>query len=468
MKKFQFWIQVFSKYLSRYFKRSFDLKKTSPRPSLRSYLILFASFFIVLGLWQFGPRLIHSQTISEGFVGLYNRGNLPVAVAILISEPLVEINQSGKPQPKLAESWQVNNDSTIYTFKIRDNIFWHDGTSVKSSDIKFNLADVEISYPDDKTIQFKLADSFTPFPSLLTNPVFKGEGLIGVGKFKVAQEKLNHGLISKLVLVPTQDKNLPVLKVNFYQDETTAKTAFELGEVEGLLGYSNGEDLKTQPSVAFKEIRNLNKLVTIFYNTQDKTLSDKNLRKALNCAVPKIGDEEKLKSPILNFSWAYNDQLKGCDTQNAKDYLKKVEGNKDIILTATGSLSSLGNKVVEAWKELGVPAVLREESGVPQNFQAVLLVQSIPNNPDQYVLWHSTQTRTNLSKLSSPRVDKDLEDARKTGNFEERKGKYLDFQKVLADEVPATFLYFPKYYVFYRKNAAANFNKILELQLPKI
>ena len=108
----------------------------------------------------------------------------------------------------------------------------------------------------------------------------------------------------------------------------------------------------------------------------------------------------------------------------------------------------------------------RIESGIPQNFQVLLITHSIPIDPDQYFLWHSTQTRTNLTGYSFARVDKDLEDGRKIINEAERKEKYLDFQKELLEDAPATFLYFPKYNVLYLKKAEDMLNKILPLQLP--
>ena len=100
-----------------------------------------------------------------------------------------------------------------------------------------------------------------------------------------------------------------------------------------------------------------------------------------------------------------------------------------------------------------------------QNFQALLITQKIPSDPDQYSLWHSTQSETNISKFSSPRVDKDLEDGRKISDLETRKQKYQDFQKVLLDHAPATFLYFPKYKVIYLKKIEIDLMKILDLQI---
>lgn len=476
MKKIQFLSLFLSHFLARYFRK--------PHPSAGGYkpyipvlrkgrviagLVVLA---LIVLLFKTAPEFFPKETISEGIVGVYTRNNLPLSVANLISKPLVSLDKTGRPKPELAEGWQVNNNATVYTFNLRKGLYWSDGSQVKSSDIKLNLPDVEVSYPNESTLEFKLADSFTPFPSLLTAPVFKGDSLLGVGNFKVESEEKNHGIIKKLLLSPKSGESLPLVSIHFYPDERTAKTAFELGEVESLVGFSDTTSLQGQPSIGFKKITGFNKLVAIFYNTKDPVLSDKNMRRALSSATPVVDGEEKAKTPLPSFSWAFNDDVKDLlgDPESAKSYLGKVQagGDSTITLTTVPSLAYLGEKIIKGWNENGIKAVLRVESGIPQNFQALLLSESIPADPDQYALWHSTQTNTNLSKYSSPRVDKDLEDGRKTGNPEQRREKYLDFQRVLVDDSPATFLYFPKVQVVYRKKAEDNLNKILPLQFPQI
>jgi peptide/nickel transport system substrate-binding protein len=39
--------------------------------------------------------------------------------------------------PGLAESWEHNATFTQWTFKVRDNVFWHDGTAFTAADVKF-------------------------------------------------------------------------------------------------------------------------------------------------------------------------------------------------------------------------------------------------------------------------------------------------------------------------------------------
>src|SRR5262249_20468295 len=42
-------------------------------------------------------------------------------------------------QPALAESWDISDDGITYTFHLRSNVVFHDGTPLKASDVKFTF-----------------------------------------------------------------------------------------------------------------------------------------------------------------------------------------------------------------------------------------------------------------------------------------------------------------------------------------
>jgi peptide/nickel transport system substrate-binding protein len=56
-----------------------------------------------------------------------------------IYEGLTRIDDSGKIQPDLAESWTVSDDGTVYTFKLRSGVKFHDGSAFDAKDVKFTL-----------------------------------------------------------------------------------------------------------------------------------------------------------------------------------------------------------------------------------------------------------------------------------------------------------------------------------------
>ena len=79
------------------------------------------------------------------------------------------------------------------------------------------------------------------------------------------------------------------------------------------------------------------------------------------------------------------------------------------------------------------------------DFDVLLAMQEIPRDPDQYALWHSTQAG-NITDFKNARIDKLLEDGRKTLDQEKRKQIYFDFQRYLLEDLPVIFLHFPTYY----------------------
>ncbi len=96
-------------------------------------------------------------------------------------------------------------------------------------------------------------------------------------------------------------------------------------------------------------------------------------------------------------------------------------------------------------KALGINTKIKVINNPYADFQALLATQEIPSDPDQYLFWHSTQTG-NISRYKSPKIDKLLEDGRKTLDKTERKDIYFDFQKSIVEETPAIFLFHPTVY----------------------
>ncbi|TCR68641.1 ABC transporter substrate-binding protein [Bosea sp. BK604] len=56
-----------------------------------------------------------------------------------LCDKIVDIDESGKIIPMLAESWEWSPDSTALTLKLRKDAVFHDGTKVDAAAIKYNL-----------------------------------------------------------------------------------------------------------------------------------------------------------------------------------------------------------------------------------------------------------------------------------------------------------------------------------------
>ena len=198
--------------------------------------------------------------------------------------------------------------------------------------------------------------------------------------------------------------------------------------------------------------------VATFFNTQDKILSDKSLRQALTYAINKesLGGIRAI-SPISIDSWAYNPQVKPYDYDALKakgmvdDYKKNAKVDQVVInLTSPPVLLTQAESIVKNWQAAGLTVNLQVMSNIPSDYQVLLAVFDVPDDPDQYSIWHSTQTATNITHYSNPRIDKLLEDGRTEIDIQSRKQTYFDFQRFLVEDSPAAFLYYPTTYTIKR------------------
>jgi peptide/nickel transport system substrate-binding protein len=57
----------------------------------------------------------------------------------MLREGLVAVTDTFQPIPRLAEKWDVSDDLTEYTFHLRPNVKWHDGTAFTAKDVEFSL-----------------------------------------------------------------------------------------------------------------------------------------------------------------------------------------------------------------------------------------------------------------------------------------------------------------------------------------
>jgi len=420
-----------------------------------SFLAGIGTFFFIYKVFNF-PK---ENTQKIGLVGKFTIQEIPFEIQRLASHGLTELNEDGSAKPDLAESWEIKNDGKEYWFKLKENLFWQDGKPVTAFDFNLKFTDVAVSVIDKRTIKFQLKESFSPFPVILSKPLFK-KGLIGTGDYRFQSVKMKGQIVEKIVLVPVKEKNKPKIIFRFYPTEEAARIGFKLGEVNILKEIIQPEDLLRWKNVEISPQIKLNRFVAVFLNTNKSFLENKPTRQALAYAIKKEWEPRALNS-FNPKSWAYNGDVKpyNYNQENAKKLLEnKNNGNnqenkeslKEIELSTFPSLLPVAEKIKKDWEDLGIATKIKVVNSVPEDFQALLATQEIPSDPDQYSLWHSTQ-KTNISHYRSPKFDKILEEGRKELDQEKRKQLYHDFQKFLVEETPAIFLFHPTVYTVSKK-----------------
>ena len=403
------------------------------------------------------PFISEGAITKIGLTGRYSTNNLPNNILEMIGDGLTQLDKSGNVEPNLASSWETPDKGKTWIFKLKNNISWQDGEKVISSGVSYQFSDVTIEYPDKSTIVFKLQNPYSAFPSVVSRPTFK-KGLLGTGSWEVKKLSLSGSFVDQINLErkvgDTVQDGASKIQYKFYPTEERTKLAFEMGEINRLEEIIDPSPISHWPKVKIDKNINTGEYVAIFFNTQDKLLSEKNIRQALSYAIKKdsLGDLRAI-SPISIDSWAYNPQVKpyNYDPEKAKgiidDYKKSAKIDEVSINLATSPiLLASSEKIAKDWEAIGIKVNLQVMSSVPSEYQALLAIFDIPDDPDQYSIWHSTQTATNITKYQNPRIDKLLEDGRSQIALEDRKRTYLDFQRFLVEDSPAVFLYYPTTY----------------------
>lgn len=449
-RRLKFWWHLSRAYLKRY--------------QIRILITIVLLFLVLFIAYKATPAIVRSNMITIGYVGTYTLQTLPSDVLQLATQPLISKDEKGRSVPALASHWTVSADGKTYVIFLKDNIQWHDSSVVEAKDISLAIKNVQITALNNKTIEFKLPNPIASFPLALDTPVFKANTFYGTGAFRIVDIKQIDDVIKKITLHP-KDNNLPRVEIKFYPTEEQATYALKIGDIK-VLSVSNVKELEKWPNLNVQKAIDPQELVSVFYNTSDNLLSSKDLRQALSFAITKDKfDGQAATGPISFTSWAYNPNVKKYEFNQAKAkelFSKSEIKEKNITLSYTSGLKTIAQNIKEDWEYLGLNVQLKEEKGIPKDFQALLAVDKVPTDPDQYAFWHSTQKTTNITKYTNVKIDKLLEDARVAQSEDERKALYQDFQRFLEEDAPATFLYNPyKYMVSYK-----NVDKLLA-KLPK-
>ena len=331
---------------------------------------------------------------------------------------------------------------------------------------------------------------------------------VGAGPFKFSHiEREKDGQVTSLALERNAAYHrgstyLHAIVLKFFESGEDAINAFKNGEVDGI-GVPGTYDNETIQRNAL-HLLSLPRIFAIFFNQNHaKPLSYKPVREALDMAADKnriirnvYGNEsyaEPLQGPFPVSVFGYaNDvpqrsmgreaaiallERSGWELNNEgiREFREKIKqeqvikGKKtlvDAVATTTLEFSLLTANVPELektaqllkedWEAVGARVNI-EVAGVadiqgervrPREYDAVLFGEVLGLDPDPYAFWHSSQRRDprlNLALNHNPKIDKLLEEARQTIDRDIRKKKLGEFQKTVAEDIPAVFLFSPRY-----------------------
>ncbi len=422
--------------------------------------ILFGGIFFFLFFFAFS---VYIQPVLEksvekiGISGFYTPENIPLNISSQLSYGLTRIDNTGRILPGAASSWEIKDKGKEYIFRIKPKQYFHNKEELTTASLSLNFKDVKRSNIDKYTVSYKLKSPYSPFLATVSKPIFI-KGLIGLGDYKLKSIDLNAGFVRTFTIENKNDFRIKKI-LYFYPTEEALKIAFALGEINEINDVSNIDFMNTKfdswKNIKESKSTDYTNLVSIFYNNNDNNLSNKKLRQSLNYALPETFSQgERASSPIppinIYFTKILNSGI--YDKEIAKTSLEGSSmdiKNINIEISTTKDYEDVAKIIQKSWGEIGIKSKIKIVSDVPDNFQVLLYSFNVPQDPDQYVLWHSDQ-RSNITHYKNLRIDKLLEDGRSITDIDERIKIYADFQKYLLDDVPASFLYFPYDYTVKR------------------
>ncbi|EKE13964.1 MAG: Extracellular solute-binding protein, family 5 [uncultured bacterium] len=448
-KNFRYYYWLFLEFIKKY-----------SRLILMSFFIGFISLIGFLSVSPYLKSIFNKQEII-GLVGNYDFTNLPDEIMTKVSNGLITINEKGEIVPVLANSWEVKDGGKQYRFYLKNNLLWNDDKKFTASDINYQFSDIKIKVVDKNVLDFYLNKPLGIFPTYLSRPLIRPP-LIGIaGFYKLGKYKIVSGSLVELTLVPNT-KNLMTVRYKFYNNESNLVTAYKKGEINKMTltkksvadTFVNWKNSKIIKSVDYS------RLLTLFFNNKEKNFGNKDIKDAFSMMV----DYQKLaelgeiaRGPISPISWAYNPNLKtnSYDIDTATKIVKKdIEATESAQLNLLTSYDyydaadSIAGEIEKTGLKVDINMISYDH---PDNFDLLLVFWKVPQDPDQYYFWHSTQKEGNIGNYANVKIDKLLEDGRATINIEERSKFYQEFQKIIQDDPPALFLYYPYVYTIERK-----------------
>ncbi|NLI22375.1 MAG: hypothetical protein GX418_12630 [Clostridiales bacterium] len=269
-----------------------------------------------------------------------------VSVYGMVYESLVTVDDNGLPQPLLAETWSETGDGKTWTFTLRENVTFSDGTPLTASDVvascKYLLAMAngedanargfyqtirymigDISAMDDRTVVVKTTKrTYYGILYALTFPVVPASQVdspspLGTGPYVVSSFEPANYLWLKVNDNWWQTKpQVQEIMVTLFSNNKDLITAYEYGRVDTAFTRSVAASQYKSGINTLSITYNTRQLETLLLNHDEFPLGNLNVRKAIRAAIDAnlistnvyMGMTVDADTPVSSSSWLYYDQ----------------------------------------------------------------------------------------------------------------------------------------------------------------
>ncbi|MBQ3145061.1 MAG: hypothetical protein IJB90_00485 [Clostridia bacterium] len=423
----------------------------------------------------------------------------------LIFQPLLNITHDFKIENLLTKEFS-KIDSTTYIAKLRDDVYWHDGTKFTAKDVIFTVNNLkkdninsiykenvstinEIEQIDDYTIKILLKEEVPFFEYRMCFPILASHSYepdtlnsktsipIGTGKYKI--ESIEENLI-KIALVDNKSES-KIRNINLVLKESINElyNAFSKNEID----YMITDNIEYEEYIGTMGY-NLNQVTNREYeylalNTEDTILSNKEIRKAISYAIDKKNINYNMYSnkyiesgfPLDYGSYLYNqnklneyniNETKRILSENGWTYKnntwkrngKKLEF-KLIVNSNNEKRVLLAEQIKEQLKQVGIVINIIKVSDSSytnyvkyKNYDMILTGNIISTCPNLETYFGED----NLSNFSNEEIKNILKDVKNINDVNVLTDKYSNIAQIYKEEMPFISLYSNSLFILSNNN----------------
>lgn len=423
----------------------------------------------------------------------------------LVYESLLRLNPRNlRLEPNLAESWSVSPDGLTYTFRLRRDATFHDGSQVDATDVKYTIDRIldpttkspqasflepvrEVTVIDPFTVRITLKRPYAPFLSILTGP---GRGIVPVNFDEKVRDPRTQTLGSgpyrlerfstSAVRLVRHDRywrrdaggvRLPyadAVEFRVIPDPATLRAALRAGEVDLIVGF--GVDVSAAQALSAVQGIRVQSAPDLAYSlvgvqNERAPLNDLRVRQALSLAVDRAAIARVVYSGRAAVAGPIPPTLEEWQPLppgRLPNYTPNPARARQLLQQAAQGRVSLRVMPIPTVPEaLQIAQVLREQVAAAgfaleieqvdfatflarwrsSQFDLFVSLNGGSTDPDLHLYRHIHSTgSTNVFKFKDATVDALLDQGRTTLDAARRVRIYRDLQVQIAEKVPFLFL----------------------------
>jgi len=427
-------------------------------------------------------------------------------IASWIFNSLIKYDKNGKLVGDLAKDYKFLDDKTLI-FKLRDNVYWHDGVKFSAKDVLFTYKVItskkvftpyasdfryvkDVKILDDYTIKVTYKKPYfkalhTWMIGILPEHILKNDkdimtskfnqNPIGTGPYRLKKFKISEDIV--LVANERYFEHKPHIEKIVYHFIPDPSTQFLMLKSKKLdVGSLSPLQYERQIDDEFKNYYKIIEQIShgytyLGFNLRKKKFQDKRVREALSLAIDRkelvdilfFSHGRVCTGPFMPNSFAFNEKVKvpKKDLKKAKELLKEAGYDKnnpfefEIATNSNNSIRLYAAQILQhQLSKIGVKVKIKAMEWQaflntvvhPRNFETILLGWGLGLTPDAYPLWHSKSDKPggfNLVGYHNKEVDKLIERAESTVDMKKLSKIYKKIFKIISDDLPYLFLYIP-------------------------